>query len=256
MGVTSDNLPDAAQVLAHYAWPCIKYNKHWCYFCPWSVASGDFKTLEGNTRRHMVGYQKLSYDIQVHGILENCKGCYLCGGDSDFYIGDEELSRIVGGVFLGDDRLRRHSEYPVARWIDHVLGTKTKAEHKNAFFEQGNAAEFCKVSFGKNLETYREPMRVFAKLYNGVATEYDDVFCCALQSASLELGPSKRAQKVLQAIYDRVAEGIEYNDDLQKQEGLIEGEPLRPFSVSEVKVLQAGGDGCLLETAAEWWSVM
>ena len=134
-------MPDMGQVLSHYAWPCIKYMKHQCYFASWAVASGDFKTLDGNTKRHMIGYQKLSYELQKHRELKVSCGCWLCEEiKEDVNIDDEMLSRIVGGVYLGDDRLRMSSKLPVARWIDKVLGTQTVAEHKNAFWESGDAA--------------------------------------------------------------------------------------------------------------------
>jgi len=259
VGVVDKNVADMGQVLSHYAWPCIKYMRHWCYFAPWAVASGDFKTLDGNTKRHMIGYQKLSYELQKHRHLRKSCGCWLCEEvESDVYVDDEMLSRVVGGVYLGDDRLRMSVKLPVARWIDKVLGTRTIAEHKNAFFEMGNAAEFCKVSFGREFDTFREITRVMAKLKWGVAMEDDEFVLCALQSASLEIGPNGRAQKVLQRFYSSIAEEgtAVYNEEMQSRCGLPLGEPLHPYTEGEVRVLQAGGDGVMLQTAREWGALV
>lgn len=259
IGVTEKNVADMGQVLSHYAWPCIKYMKHWCYFAPWAVASGDFKTLDGNTKRHMIGYQRLSYELQNHRELKKNCGCFLCEEiDQDVYIDDETLSRIVGGVYLGDDRLRRHVDLPVARWIDKVLGTITVAETRNAFFEDGNAAEFCKVSVGREFDTFREITRVFAKLKWGVAMEDAEDVLCAVQSASLELGPNGRAQKLLQRFFSQISEegSAVYNDELQTRAGLTVGEPLHPYSAGEVRILQAGGDKVLLDTARDWGALV
>lgn len=259
IGVVEKNVPDMGQVLSHYAWPCIKYMRHWCYFAPWAVASGDFKTLDGNTKRHIIGYQRLSYELQKHRHLRKDCGCWLCEEVlEDVDIDDEMLSRVVGGVFLGDDRLRRHSDLPIAQWIDKILGTKTIAERKNAFYEQGNSAEFCKVSLGREYDTFRGIERVLAKLKWGVAMEDDDIVLCAIQSASLEIGPNERAQKILQRFYSQVSEvgTAVYNEELQKQFGLPEGEPLHPYTAGEVRVLQAGGDDVMLLTAREWGSLI
>nr|QFR59045.1 MAG: putative RNA dependent RNA polymerase [Hongshan virus] len=252
--VSKKNVDDMAQVLAHWAWVPIKYKGHKCYYAYYVVASGNFWTLKGNTERHIAGYQKLSLDIQRHGCaLGGSCSCYLCDGiDGVRVITEKELSYIVGGVIVGDDLLRRHVDLPVAKWIDHILGTKTLGGRKNAFFEQGDAAEFLRVSYGKDLRTFRDCKRVFAKLRWGMAKCNDEDFLCALQSASLELGPNREGNERLQRLWRGVGGDARYNSELQQRNGLPVGEELRPYTVEEVQILQAGVDEWMLRMQRNW----
>jgi len=250
------NVKDAAQVLAHYYMPFVKFRDNECYSAEGSVMSGDFKTLDGNTKRHKSGYTEVSYIIQKHGMVMGTCGCKFCDlFEKPREVTWMELSRVVGGCYLGDDQISVYVDLPIAAMVDLVLGTITTGGRKNAFYEQGDAAEFLRVQFGRNLDTYRDPVRVFAKLRWGMAKYRDDDFLCALQSASLELGPQREANERLHRL-SRLVGGEIYNEELQEIRGLPRGEVLRPYTVEEVAILQAGGDKVLLEMNYVWHSLM
>lgn len=250
VNVHPSNREDWAQVLAHYAWPPIKYNGHKTYIAEWRVPSGNFMTLLGNTKRHMYGYQLLSARIQEHGYgLGDCE-CKLCNRRPRIDISIHDLSKIVGGVYMGDDRLRRRVDMPVGEWIDTLLGTKTVGGVKSLY-----EAEFLKVRFCKGGSTRRDRTRCFAKLRYGLAKEKYENFLCAMQSLSLELGDDIKGNQLLVDIYESVYQGEEvFNDDLQTREGLEVGEALRPFTYNEVQWMQYGFDKVILDVAHNWAS--
>lgn len=257
--VHPDNVDDLCQVIAHRLWLPIKYKGNRCYYSYYSVASGNFNTLNGNSEEHISGYQKVSYDIQRHGMkIGTCtEKCYLCDQMSaPREVTQEELSRIVGVKVVGDDALRRRVDLPVTKWVDSVLGTKTKVETKNAFYEQGNAAEFLRVSYGRDMKTYREMTRVFAKLRWGMAKYDVSDFKCALMSASLEIGPNREGHEIIKRLWMLVAGAIEYNEQLQERYGLPVGDDIRPFSQDEVALSQHGVDRVYVDVLRRWTAMV
>lgn len=256
VGVAESNVDDYAQVLSHYAWPPIKYKGDSCYFATWSVGSGAFWTLDGNSKRHKVGYLLLGQRIREHGPLRVECDCFLCAEvKRDRIITEEELIKIVGGQVLGDDHIRMHVDLPVHKWKDHLLGTDTVYERKNAFYEDGNAAEYLRTSFGKRFDTYRSPGRVFGKLLKGCAREEGTNFRSACQSACLEIGPQARYLKLIEELYNLVPEDVMWDEAAQARFGNDPDEPLGCYNEEEVRLLQAGSDEPLLRVARDWYAV-
>lgn len=240
-----DDKHHMAQVLAHQLAPIVKYNGHICYVAPYKVASGTLFTLYLNNVRHIMGTRWVAAYVQKHGMRWGspdckCSACLAVGADGTPCT-PRELSRVVGGAHLGDDRIRMgHKADIVARLVDHVLGTETVAENKPAF----DGAEFLRTRLrrnrGGNISVYRDASRVFAKLAHGDAARNKHRLAAAIQCASYELGDNKPAHEVLKKLWNRLgiceddAVAIHNEQHRGVYDGVLEGDPLAPPSWDEV----------------------
>lgn len=186
-------IPDVAQVLADYAAMPVKFRGHECYFAHWTVGSGQYTTEDGNTTRHIAGYQKLCHNIQRHW-NESCEGCPTCYlACMDWH----DLAKLMGGMFVGDDRLRRRTKADVIPGLRWALGCDVISEIKPARSADGHGAEFLRTQFTPDNYCTREPIRVLAKLRHGNA-RYTEEFHAALMSACLEAGLNTKVRGVLE----------------------------------------------------------
>jgi len=249
VGFVEEDIEHAARAIAHFMGPIIKLTGHTCYYCPYKVASGSYMTLYLNNLRHKVGYQVLSAVLQTH---VRC-GCYLCGlGISS---DDHALSRIVGGVYMGDDRLRvSQNDQEVCAAVDYILGSVTI--HETLPLKD---AEFLRTRFkwdGCRLTTVRERERVFNKLYYGTARWNKENFCAALMSASLELGDDREGNEMLQGLYDALDwNGMEEESTVCSDSlylGVMPGDYGRPFGYETVVARQFGGAKKKIAIEREW----
>jgi len=247
-----DDVEHMAQVVSHGMGPVIKFKNHTAYFAKFKVASGKFKTLHGNVDGHHAGVQRVAQFVQEHDMLWGRQGCECkyCGvliGSPHFgqAVTFYDLHKITGGGIVGDDRIRRAFRgAEVGKLIDKALNSLTVHSHKKAFQD----AEFLKTRFkrhGPNVTVYRDSERVFAKLYHGDAKNSRDHFQSALVSASMELGDNQEANEQLQDLYEMCCFTTKEqfrNVPVNVYEGVVQGDPLKPFTYDEVMYKTYGMD--------------
>jgi len=257
-----DDYDHMAQVLSHSMGPVIKFKDHTAYFAKWKVASGKFKTLQGNVKGHLAGVQRVAQVIQEHDMLWGKVGCeckYCEVLKTSEFFGEEvtfyDLHKITGGGILGDDRIRRAFRgEEIGKLVDVALRTHTIFAHKEAFED----AEFLKTRFrrtGDKVTVYRPEGRVFAKLYHGDAKHRVDHFLSALVSASMELGDNQKANEVLQDLYEMCGftSKDQYRDvSMNVYEGVMQGDPLRPFTYDEVMLKTYGDEAPFYAMVSAW----
>jgi len=269
---TTANLEHYVQIFSHLLAPVIKYAGDDCFMALGKTASGWYWTLLINIWRHIMGKQAVSAHVQDHGMRSkdpNC-GCSVCKLDiPEVAITEEQLACMVGGSVLGDDQLRRNV-FPElnAAILDEKLGTITKPPNtEKAFGRPGEeSVEFLRVRFrrtGNLITTYRDRIRVFAKIFHGDCLEHPSRLHGALLSAAMELGHDEEGNQMLQELYDMCKEEFKnpghedlLRDELEKLavrgEGIHVGDCNRPMSVEQVLASQFGMQKAYNITFKQW----
>lgn len=188
-----------ARCLADYANPLISFGKKG-YFAKWRIASGTFRTSDGNSNRHR-GNNLMVCDLISMRTRINC-GCHYCS-IADFTVSEDILKFKRLAFIMGDDYLSpscgKDKEFD--ELMDRLCGTTTKTELKS-FFDPSNSAEFLRRRFSLTPEgqimTYRDAGRMLAKLTMGKARSNLDYFSQALLSARYEAGDNDYLQDLLE----------------------------------------------------------
>lgn len=248
-----------SQVLAHLLAPVVKFYEHLCYVAPYKVASGTLPTLYLNNIRHIMGSRQVGTFVQLHGMRWgdpscNCRGCLAVGDNRGEPATWRDLSRVVGGVHLGDDRIRLgHKNELVCRLVDCFLGTETKCRSCKAFDD----AEFLRTRLkrtNENISCYRDAERIVAKLYHGDAQHDTPRLLAAIQCAAMELGDNEEGNKLLQDLYKLVNPSAtelvqaEAHQWRHVHEGVLRGDPVRPATIEEVRLRTCLMDKPAIET--------
>lgn len=257
--IVPENIEHAAQVLSNYLCPLIKFDGNTCLTAPYLVGSGSLGTFDGNTSRHRSCMHRVVIFIYEHGMTLgrddcNCNGCRLGFRDD---VSLEDLSKVAGGSFHGDDYLGRVAfGDKVAQLMDAIMGTKTTGGAVPL-----DQAEFLRTRFKLYWENgtvfimpFRTAGRVFAKIVHGTATD----IASSCTSASLELGDNEKGNEEIQRLFSMAyPNGTNHvvrrdSDALPRGDGLIAGDPLKPFLIDEVRLKQGYFAKPFMDAMAAW----
>ncbi len=197
-----------ARALADYCNPLISLGT-WGFFASWRVASGTYRTSQGNSERHRMMV------IMVCDLIEmakrGCQSCFYCNNLKVEYDFDplilkmRRVAAILGDDFLAPAFSNDEEEY-FGETMDRLCGTTTTGGVEPAFGEDG--AEFLRRRMVRTEEgsiiTQRETVRVLAKIVHGQAKTNAMIFNQALLSARYEAGANKRLQDILLAAHKAV----------------------------------------------------
>ncbi|EEC05930.1 hypothetical protein IscW_ISCW005027 [Ixodes scapularis] len=198
------------RALADYACPAIQVHGSKVFHAPYRIGSGSYLTAHGNTWRH---------SFMADYVLD-----LLAGARS---ITEEEEEYLRQFDVLGDDFrglvIHRETAALFDRTIDRVFGTVTTTSTPPIFGRpnEGDSLEFLRrrhVRLGEEIRTFREPVRVLAKLIHGQSAVSVTRFTASLQAMLYDIGYNPWLHDVLlRLVPSGEVNQTEYEQELERK---------------------------------------
>ncbi|CAN7979263.1 unnamed protein product [Ixodes persulcatus] len=196
------------RALADYACPAIQVHGSKGFHAPYRIGSGSYLTAHGNTWRHSFMADYVLDRLSEQGLITEEEEEYLSQFD---VLGDDFRGLVI----------HRETAELFDRTIDQVFGTVTTTSTPPIFGRpnEGDSLEFLRrrhIRLGNEIRTFREPVRVLAKLFHGQAATSVARFTASLQAMLYDVGYNPWLHDILlklipagpvnQAEYDREVE--------------------------------------------------
>ncbi|EEC08051.1 hypothetical protein IscW_ISCW006242 [Ixodes scapularis] len=196
------------RALADYACLPIQVHGSKVFHAPYCIGSGSYLTAHGNTWRHSFMADYVLDRLFEQGLITEEEEEYLRQFD---VLGDDFRGLVI----------HRETAELFDRTIDQVFGTVTTTSTPPIFGRpnEGDSLEFLRrrhIRLGNEIRTFREPVRVLAKLFHGQAATSVARFTASLQAMHYDVGYNPWLHDILlklipagpvnQAEYDREVE--------------------------------------------------
>lgn len=198
------------RALADYSCPAVQVHSCKVFHAPYRIGSGSYLTAHGNTWRHSFVADYVLDSLADQGLISQEEEEYLRQFD---VLGDDFRGLVI----------RRETAELFDKTIDQVFGTITTTSTPPIFGtpNEGDSLEFLRrrhVRIGDEIRTFREPVRVLAKLIHGTAATNVSRFVASLQAMLCDVGYYPWLHQVLLSLIpDCAVNQAEYEAEVERK---------------------------------------